>query len=106
MERFQVVDSNSVKLPGSCVICGYGGDQRPFIDFGVQVRKYGRLYFCSSCFRECERVIDDALDSVSGFDSSKLVAHVLNDESHDEATKKRPGRPKGSGTRVTKPAAK
>lgn len=106
MERFQVVDSNNVKLPGSCIICGYGGDARPFIDFGVQVKRYGRLYFCSNCFRECERVIDESLNRATSGHPAELVSDLPDDEPHDETPKKRPGRPKGSGTRVTKPAAK
>lgn len=39
--------------PGHCYLCmSVGGDGRKFIDFHKQVKKYGRVYFCSYCFEE------------------------------------------------------
>lgn len=105
-ERFQVVDSDSLKLPGSCLICGYGGSSRPYIDLGVQVRRYGRLYFCVYCFRECEKVVDATVTDFVNGDSPEFSTNLLDDAPVNEAPKKRPGRPKSTSNRTTKPDPK
>lgn len=105
-ERFQVVDSQSVKLPGSCLICGYGEDGRPFVDLGVQVKRYGRLYFCVSCFRECEKVVNESIGNPTSIHVPEFRADVPDVPSGKEAVKRSPGRPKGSNTRVAKSNSK
>lgn len=105
-ERFQVVDSNSVKLPGSCLICGYGEDARPFVDLGVQVKRYGRLYFCVVCFRECEKIVNDTIGYPANSGPTSVRANVSNDPSGKEVIKRSPGRPKKADTGTSKPNPK
>ena len=51
--RFQIYEGQPPLPPGVCVICNsYGGDGRKFIDIGLQVKKLGRVYFCSFCWEE------------------------------------------------------
>lgn len=101
-DRFQVVDANSVKLPGSCLVCGYGADARPFIDLGVQVKRYGRLYFCVTCFRECEKIVNESIGNPLGGGTPEFRADLLDDVPKPTPIKRSPGRPKGSHTRAAK----
>lgn len=105
-ERFQVVDANSVKLPGSCLICGYGADSRPFIDLGVQVKRYGRLYFCVLCFRECEKIVNESIGNAVSSNPVVGGTNLPNDVSRKEVVKRSPGRPKKADTGTTKPNSK
>lgn len=94
-DRFQVLDANNLKLPGTCIICGYGGDGRKYIDFSVQVRKYGRIYFCTECFKDCEISVFRALSSDSDTGNGpEFRADLLDDEPPKRVTKRGPGRPK------------
>lgn len=105
-DRFQVVDHNSLKLPGSCLICGYGGDQRPYIDLGVQVRRYGRLYFCVYCFRECEKVVNGIAGGSTSERTTNLRDGIPGGNEKPTVNKRNPGRPKSTNTRAAKPSAK
>lgn len=105
-DRFQIVDHNSVKLPGSCLVCGYGADARPFIDLGVQVKRYGRLYFCVVCFRECEKIVNESIGDPVGIGATKFTSNLPNDVPGKAVPKRSPGRPKGTNTRTTKPNPK
>lgn len=105
-DRFQIVDSQSVKLPGKCLICGYGEDGRAYIDLGVQVKRYGRLYFCLTCFRECEKIVNAAIGNPASGGIPEFRSDLLDDGPKPEPAKKPVGRPKGSGTRATKPNPK
>ena len=45
--------SNPDALPAKCAICGYpGGDQRKFVDFGLDIDYYGVIYLCTDCMNE------------------------------------------------------
>lgn len=105
-DRFQVVDHNNLKLPGQCLICGYGADGRLFVDLGVQVKRYGRLYFCVVCFRECEKIVNESIGNPLGGGTPEFRADLLDDVPQPKAVKRSPGRPKGSNTRVAKPNPK
>lgn len=105
-ERFQVVDSQSVKLPGKCLICGYGEDSRPFIDLGVQVKRYGRLYFCVMCFRECEKVVNSTLGTPTSGGTPEFRTDLLDDAPKPAAPKRPVGRPKKTANRTTKQTPK
>lgn len=103
-DRFQLVAANNLKLPGSCIICGYGGDGRNYIDFGVQVARIGRLYFCVDCFKDCER----SVGRVSYSDSSspgEFRTDLLDDTAPKPVTKRGPGRPKKANNRTAKQSA-
>lgn len=55
VDRFQVFSGQPPLLPGSCIICGSSDYSRSYVDFGVQVKKYGRIYFCNECFGDCAK---------------------------------------------------
>lgn len=112
--------------PGSCVICSSASDQRRYIDFGVQVRRFGRIYFCELCFADCAKIVGWAspdeykeiaqsliklsftadelkeenakLRSLIDTGISELRNYMVEPASKSEAIKKPVGRPK-----VTKP---
>lgn len=52
ISRFQVVERPTA-LPAKCAVCG--GGNRPSVDFGVNVRNYGAVYFCDECIGEAAR---------------------------------------------------
>lgn len=81
-------------LPGACIICGSSNDQRYFIDFGVNVKKYGRIYFCNLCFNECERAVYVAIDHTPSSNANEFRTDLLDDKGIDEVPKRKPGRPK------------
>lgn len=105
-ERFQIVDSQNLKLPGSCLICGYGGDGRTYVDLGVQVKRYGRLYFCITCFRECEKIVNATIGNPLNSGIPEFRADLLDDAPKPAVPKRSPGRPKKSNTRTAQPSAK
>lgn len=50
--RFSVC-GNPNREPGVCCVCrSPGGDDRQFIDFGMQLDWYGAVYFCTFCVKE------------------------------------------------------
>ncbi|MFF5977072.1 hypothetical protein ACFY7C_36830 [Streptomyces sp. NPDC012769] len=52
MSRVQILET-PILAPGKCVLCGSaGGDHRKFIDLGMKIDFYGRVYFCSYCIQE------------------------------------------------------
>lgn len=44
-----VVTNRPTASPGSCVVCGYTGDQRQYLDFRLDFEFYGSVYLCSDC---------------------------------------------------------
>lgn len=36
-------------LPAQCVACGYGGNDRRYVDFGLDLEFYGVVYLCENC---------------------------------------------------------
>jgi hypothetical protein len=55
-EKFQLVDEPFM-LPQKCAACG---TQKliPYIDFGLNIKRYGRVYFCKECLIEAANVIN------------------------------------------------
>jgi len=45
--------------PGKCAVCGNGGreDGRKYVDLGVPVRLYGRIYLCTHCATEIGKFV-------------------------------------------------
>lgn len=67
--RFTVHNNPDV-APGKCAVCSsVGGDDRQFIDFGMQLDWYGAVYFCTFCVRE--------LAAAGGFVSVENYKKVL-----------------------------
>lgn len=99
--RFKVFHGQPPLLPGSCIICGSSDYNRYFVDFSVNVRKYGRIYFCNLCFAECEREVNAVCNTGSNFDGTKLGTYLLHDEPKPSSPKRKPGRPKKTDNRVT-----
>jgi hypothetical protein len=54
VSRFFVISSSQAVQPCCCVVCGT--IDRPLIDFGVSIRGYGAIYFCSACVVEASSV--------------------------------------------------
>lgn len=74
--RFSIHD-NPDREPGFCCVCrSPGGDDRQFIDFGMQLDWYGAVYFCTFCVKElCEAAgfVDGELYKTVKELNSKLV---------------------------------
>jgi hypothetical protein len=51
-DRVQIIrHGDPCALPGVCIICKNPPDvTREFIDFGMVMQRYGRIYFCIYCF--------------------------------------------------------
>ncbi len=49
-----------VAAPGKCVLCGAQAnhDGRVYLDFGLSLRNYGAIYFCSLCMAEMVGELD------------------------------------------------
>lgn len=43
-----------ISAPGKCIFCGSGTrhDGRRYVDFGLQIERYGAVYFCTFCLAE------------------------------------------------------
>lgn len=51
VSRFVTINGQPPMHPGCCSICQSTGGR--FVDFGLQLRRVGRIYFCESCLAEC-----------------------------------------------------
>lgn len=55
--RFRVTKM-PILAPGTCILCkSSGGDERAFIDFGMQLDWFGAVYFCTECITEAAKLI-------------------------------------------------
>lgn len=55
--RFRLLDA-PIAAPGTCILCkSAGGDERKFIDLGIQVDWYGAIYFCTFCITEAAQIL-------------------------------------------------
>jgi hypothetical protein len=74
-DKFTINEGQPYMLPHSCVSCNTNKNTQ-YIDWGISVPKYGRLYFCIDCFAECAK----ALDYLSPYEAHEvLVENVRKD---------------------------
>lgn len=119
--RVQIVETPYMK-PACCVLCkNPGNDGRMFVDVNVSLPRYGRFYFCMTCFEEINHTLgwmgpanyeylleanqtmqDDIeqlkeenakLTAALGDHARKLVADLSSLLPKPEVPKRSPGRP-------------
>lgn len=54
-DKFQVV-TEPYLVPQSCAACNTQKITE-YIDFGLQIKRYGRVYFCKECFTEANAAL-------------------------------------------------
>lgn len=54
--RYYLLNS-PVASPGQCGVCGYGGNDRQYLDPRLDFEFYGSLYFCSECMASMAAVM-------------------------------------------------
>lgn len=79
LSRMQVVPVPQM-LPGKCICCG--AVDRPCVDFGMSIDRFGVIYFCEDCIGEAARQFGfsspaDAMSVAVGAEQS--VNKYLND---------------------------
>lgn len=90
VDRFQVFEGQPPLLPSSCIICGSSDYSRSYIDFGVQVKKYGRIYFCNECFADCADTLGWVSPATAAITSSMMDGyHYANEQLREENAKLR-----------------
>lgn len=75
LDRFQVIEGSPPVMPHNCSICG--SIRGKFIDFGLDVDYYGRVYFCESCLLSAAKVF--GLVSKEVWDKSQELIAILED---------------------------
>lgn len=55
-DKFQLVEDPYL-VPQKCAACNTQ-KMGLYIDFGLQIKRYGRVYFCEECFREANNAIN------------------------------------------------
>lgn len=53
--RHTIIDT-PISSPGQCVICGYGGPDRRYLDSRLDFEFYGTVYWCETCVAELARM--------------------------------------------------
>jgi hypothetical protein len=56
--RYFLLDSGPVASPGHCVICGYSGADRVYIDPRLDFEWYGSAIFCEECVGSMARLFN------------------------------------------------
>lgn len=79
LSRMQIVPLPQM-LPGKCICCGCV--DRPCVDFGMSIDRYGVIYFCEDCIGEAARQFGyssptDSMTAAVGAEQS--VNKYLND---------------------------
>lgn len=87
-EKFQVV-TDPFLVPQACAACN---TQKLglYIDFGLQIKRYGRVYFCEECFREANNAINlpdktssQFLEEIEGLkEENANLTHLLTVDLH------------------------
>ncbi|SRR6266498_425763 len=63
VDRFQILEANQLMFPHKCSVCGgfsdkSGNKERKFIDFGLDIEFYGKVYICTECFSSATSIVD------------------------------------------------
>lgn len=128
-EKFQVV-TDPFMVPQSCAACNTQ-KMGLYIDFGLQIKRYGRIYFCKECLIEAANAINytapvssDLLELRKLREENANLTHLLTVDLHGlrtyldsvlsksemdeqvsgaaiEQSKRGPGRPKRTEQRTT-----
>jgi len=80
VNRFQVASVPTV-LPGKCLVTGNGATSGPFVDLGVNIKGYGRVYLQARVVEEMHREIRKYNDQAEDFAlrRDERVAQMIRD---------------------------
>lgn len=58
--RIQVRRAGELMLPAQCTVCGFGGVERDYVDFGIWFEYEGQVYICTLCMEEAGHALQMA----------------------------------------------
>jgi hypothetical protein len=79
VDRFQLLEHNNLVFPHKCAICGGFSDAegRKFVDLGLEVDFFGRIYICTVCFPNAAKLV--GYIPVEEFNKVKKFSFELTD---------------------------